>query len=183
MSAPCSSPICTSNRVLTVRENMSAVEEDKLPDEELLAQMEFVGFVIILLILVAKSYVARSLSRARIQRRMLSPGRCTSFASTSSQCLPASKIAFDQTVCLAGTTHTQSVSSDAPHHSLSPRYLLVYCIIESVLMPPFGRATGCRSNTCTRMMQQPQRNPIRISESLCADCIMRGGGRGVLGCT
>ncbi|RDX56881.1 hypothetical protein K466DRAFT_578763 [Polyporus arcularius HHB13444] len=43
---------------------------------------------------------------------------------------------------------------------------------------------GCKSPSCARMMQQPQRNPIRISESLCADCIMGpGAGRSSIGCS
>ncbi|OSD01610.1 hypothetical protein PYCCODRAFT_488893 [Trametes coccinea BRFM310] len=56
--------------------------------------------------------------------------------------------------------------------------------------PCFGNPTmlirldaGCRSPSCQRMMQQPQRNPIRIHESLCADCVMRGEGRGALKCS
>lgn len=32
---------------------------------------------------------------------------------------------------------------------------------------------GCKSSSCHRLMTVPQRNPIRISETKCADCLMR----------
>ncbi|KIP09135.1 hypothetical protein PHLGIDRAFT_68202, partial [Phlebiopsis gigantea 11061_1 CR5-6] len=32
---------------------------------------------------------------------------------------------------------------------------------------------GCKSSACHRLMSPPQRNPIRISDSKCADCLMR----------
>ncbi|CAL1704791.1 unnamed protein product [Somion occarium] len=39
---------------------------------------------------------------------------------------------------------------------------------------------GCKSGACNRLMNPPQRNPIRISETRCEGCVMRGP-EGVLG--
>lgn len=49
---------------------------------------------------------------------------------------------------------------------------------SSSLMPAGGSLTtaiylGCKSAACQRLMTVPQRNPIRISETKCADCLMR----------
>ncbi|KAH9934791.1 uncharacterized protein B0H18DRAFT_1082574 [Fomitopsis serialis] len=41
---------------------------------------------------------------------------------------------------------------------------------------------GCRSPSCVRLMTPPQRNPIRISETKCADCVMRER-TGAMSCT
>lgn len=41
---------------------------------------------------------------------------------------------------------------------------------------------GCRSPSCVRMMTTPQRNPIRMSETKCADCVMRER-TGAMSCT
>ncbi|KAF9653103.1 hypothetical protein BDM02DRAFT_3108239 [Thelephora ganbajun] len=32
---------------------------------------------------------------------------------------------------------------------------------------------GCKSHQCRRMMSLPVHNPIRLSDSLCGDCIIR----------
>ncbi|KAL6308991.1 hypothetical protein BKA93DRAFT_814919 [Sparassis latifolia] len=32
---------------------------------------------------------------------------------------------------------------------------------------------GCKSPSCSRLMSTPQRNPIRMSETKCGDCVMR----------
>ncbi|KAI0318951.1 hypothetical protein OF83DRAFT_1163209 [Amylostereum chailletii] len=33
---------------------------------------------------------------------------------------------------------------------------------------------GCRSPSCVRMMALPIRNPIRVSPTICGDCLQRG---------
>ncbi|KIM87046.1 hypothetical protein PILCRDRAFT_815500 [Piloderma croceum F 1598] len=39
---------------------------------------------------------------------------------------------------------------------------------------------GCRSQSCTRLMSPPKYNPIRVSPSMCADCVRRER-EGILG--
>ncbi|KAG0707791.1 hypothetical protein DFH29DRAFT_895376 [Suillus ampliporus] len=33
--------------------------------------------------------------------------------------------------------------------------------------------TGCKSQSCIRLMALPTKNPIRISPSICYDCVLR----------
>lgn len=86
--------------------------------------------------------------------------------------------------CLFSRNHAHPVGE----HRVLPKLSSRHCVTcknrartnAGSLVPAL---VGCREKTCSRMMQPPQRNPIRISDSKCADCVIRGDGRGVLGCS
>ncbi|KAI0082684.1 hypothetical protein K474DRAFT_1681103 [Panus rudis PR-1116 ss-1] len=75
---------------------------------------------------------------------------------------------------------------DGRYHTSCGHFVAMSTRMQDCLRPncvfSSRHPVGCKSSSCIRLMVPPQRNPIRISESRCADCVMRGP-EGVLGRT
>ncbi|KAH8099489.1 hypothetical protein BXZ70DRAFT_1000738 [Cristinia sonorae] len=75
---------------------------------------------------------------------------------------------------------------DGRYHTTCGHFIAMSTRLQDCLRPNclfssrHCHAAGCKSSQCVRLMVAPQRNPIRISETRCADCVMRGA-EGMIG--
>ncbi|KAI0695890.1 hypothetical protein BC835DRAFT_1406069 [Cytidiella melzeri] len=69
---------------------------------------------------------------------------------------------------------------DGRYHTVCGHFIAMSTRMQDCLRPDclFSRrhehsAALCKAAGCHRLMTLPQRNPIRMSETKCADCVMR----------
>lgn len=76
---------------------------------------------------------------------------------------------------------------DGRYHTVCGHFIAMSTRMQDCLRPDclfsqrHAHPTGCKSASCQRLMTVPQRNPIRISETKCADCLMRERESGMVG--